>query len=247
MIVLAVVAALLAAILLMPVKIFAVYRGSLRVWVKVLFLRFDIIPKKEKPKERPVKKEKPVKTEEPPERPPAPPEPPKKEPAKPPKPEKEKPDKKQTEKKREKPPKQKKPEEPAPVEEAGETAGFVDKFLHYYDMACELIGPFKKALRRLLKLNLLKADIRVGVQDAADTAVYTGMLWAVAGNLLGLLTQFVTVERPEISIAPAYNETVLEAGGECIIRTNPANIIGAVVIAALGWLRYKRKSKKQEE
>ncbi len=242
MIVLAVVAVLLAAILLAPIRVFAVYRGSLSVWVKVLFLRYDVLPKRKKLE----KAEKPL--ENPPENPP---EPPKKEPVKPPEPPKPRPEKMKPEKE---PPRQKKDlseppkTEPSPeVKDVEETTGFVDKFLHYYEMANELFGPFKRALRRLLKLRLLKADVWVGVQDAADTAVYTGMLWAVAGNLLGLLTQFVTVERPEINIAPAYNQTVLKAEGECIIRTNPANIIGAAAIAALGWLRYKKQIRRNKK
>lgn len=243
LIVIAVIAAVIAAILLIPIKIYADFHGRLRLWVKVLFLRFDIIPKKEsgaetppdKPPEKP-KEEAPPKEEKSEEKP-------KEEKPKNEKPESEKP-------KEQKPPEKSSPEgtaAEAEVEEAEETGGFIDRFLHYYSMAREFLDPFRRALRRLLKIDVLNVDVRVGTKDAAATAVYTGMLWGVAGNLLGLVSRFVTVKKPLVNIAPAYNETVLTAEGSCIIRTNPANIIGAAAIAALAYLKYKCKNRRNKK
>ncbi len=258
MIVLAVIAAVIVAILLIPIKIFAVFRGSLKLWVKVLFLRIDILPKKEKAVEavKPDTKNKlreeyaapePARPSEPPERKEQPREPERTHvPGGPDKEENKKLEREKERKKaKKKPPEPKKAPAPAAeAEEAEETAGFVDKSMRIYETVSELFGPFQRAIKRLLKVSELNVDVRVGTMDAADTAVYAGMLWAVAGNLLGLASRFVRVQKPNIRITPAYNETVLAGEGDCIICTNLGNIIGAAAIAAVAWLRYKSKSKK---
>lgn len=236
MVVLAVVAAFIAAILLIPIKIFADWHGSFRLWIKVMFLRFDVLPKKKKTPEPPPEKPSPPVT--PPKQPAPQPERPLKTPTKTePKPEKPK-DESQIKK-------NKGSEPSADTQKAAEPSGFVDKFLGYYDMASKLFDPFRRALRKLIKIEELNVSVRVGTQDAANTAIYTGMLWGAVGGMLGLVTRFMTVEKQDIAVTPAYNETVLAAAGGCIIRTNPANIIGAVAIAAIAWLRYKCKIKKQ--
>ncbi|MGN1097590.1 MAG: hypothetical protein ACI4SS_01690, partial [Clostridia bacterium] len=59
MIVLAVVLAVIATLLFIPIRIYVSYHATLRLWVRVLFLRFDIIPRRKKKKEKPEKTEKP--------------------------------------------------------------------------------------------------------------------------------------------------------------------------------------------
>lgn len=237
MIALAVAAAAVLALLLIPVRICVSYRGSFSLRVKVLFLRFDLYPlKKKKPEAEPKENTKEEFEQEPKEEPKeenraAPSEPNPKEPP-PPKAEEIKPP----------PPKAEEGPEPKPEEK-----GVIDKFLEYYEKFAELFTPFKRILRKLLRLEFIGAKVRVGTRDADRTAVYTGMLWGVAYNILGLLARFVTIERHSIEIEPAYNTTALSAEGECIIRLNLANIISAAAIAAAAYLRFRKKNKKQEE
>lgn len=242
MIVLAVIVAVIAALVLIPIKLVVSFHGRLELCVRVLFLRFTIFPRRkepeapepEMPKESPKEKvgEKP---KEPPKEPPAKPkEKPKKEP------------KKEPEKKPEKPPK---PEKPAEAEEeiAEEEEGFIDRFLRYYSTIAEFLDPVRRALRRIVIIDELNVAVRVGTLDAADTAVYTGMTWAMAGNLIGLVARFVTIKKRNINVEPAYNESVLAAEGDCIIHTSIANIIGAAAIVAYAYLKFKIKNRRNKK
>ena len=251
MIVLAVIVAVIAALLFIPIKIVISFRGTLALWVKVLFLRFKLMPRRKKPEKVPEKPKE------------APPEKPKEEPVE--RPEKPKESTEEKPKERPAPKPEKKPEKSAEAEQsktaeseqsktaeadeetAEEELGFVDRFLHYYNIAAQFLDPFRRALRRIIRIDELNVNVRVGTPDAADTAVYTGMTWAIAGNLLGLVARFVTIKKRNITVSPAFNESVLSAEGDCIIHTNIANIIGAAAIAAFAYLKYRiinRRNKK---
>ena len=247
MIVLAVIIAVIAALLFIPIKIVISFHGRLELWMRVLFLRFKIIPRKKKAAHEPEKKTG-EKAEDIPEKiPEEPPEKPKKNAAEKPKEPSEKP-KRETKRESEKPAAPEQMETAEDDEEtAEEEAGFIDRFLHYYSIAAEFLDPFRRALRRIVRVDKLNAMIRVGTTDAADTAVYTGMTWAVAGNLLGLVTRFVTIVRPNITVEPAYNESVLSAEGDCIIHTNIANIIGAAAIVAFAYLKFRIKNRRNKK
>ena len=247
MIVLAVIIAVIAALLFIPIKIVISFRGRLELWIRVLFLRIKIIPRKKKQDEKPE-----IMAEENPEPVQVAEEKPKEEPA-------EKPKEKPDEKPKQKPEKTAEAEQSetsgsdqsttaeADEETAEEEMGFVDRFLHYYSIAAQFLDPFRRALRRVIRIDELSVAVRVGTLDAADTAVYTGMTWAMAGNLLGLVARFVTIKKRNITVDPAYNEQVLSAEGDCIIHTNIANIIGAAAIVAFAYLKYRiinRRKKK---
>lgn len=244
MVVFAVIAAVLIAVSLIPIRICADFRGSLQLWVKVLFLRFDIIPSKKKksagtpgapPKDRPEKpREAPAGLKE---------ENNKSETEKAPEEKTDKPEKDKLKKKREEKPKK---DSSAPAEEK-ETESFVDKFLRYYSMVRELFEPFRRAMRRLVHVDSLSVTVRAGTQDAAMTAIYTGMLWGIAANIIGLTARFVTLNSPSVNIVPAYNETVLSVEGGCIIRLSLANIIGAALIAGIAYLKYVIKSRRNKK
>lgn len=76
-----------------------------------------------------------------------------------------------------------------------------------------------RRLRRWLRSALKKVectrwrlDFRVGTGDAAETAVLTGLLWAVAGCASGVAGQFVTLATsPQSRIEPNYNEPEFNA------------------------------------
>jgi hypothetical protein len=49
---------------------------------------------------------------------------------------------------------------------------------------------------------------QVGVGDAPETALATGMIWGLKSTLLGFLARFIELAvRPEIYVTPRYNET----------------------------------------
>ncbi|NHN28769.1 DUF2953 domain-containing protein [Paenibacillus agricola] len=49
---------------------------------------------------------------------------------------------------------------------------------------------------------------QVGIGDAPETALATGMIWGLKSTMLGFLTRFIKLDvRPEIQVLPRYNES----------------------------------------
>ncbi len=135
----------------------------------------------------------------------------------------------------------------AEAEESAKKESFPEKAARVLSLIEEMLGPLRRAVRRLVRVESIALQVTVGSEDAANTAVYTGMLWGVVCNLVSLLDRIAAVEKQELNVLPSYNEPVLKAEGSCILRTTLANIIGAAAIMGIAFVRYKIKNKKQEE
>jgi hypothetical protein len=70
---------------------------------------------------------------------------------------------------------------------------------------------FKRWVRQFLKkveCTRWRLDFRVGTGDAAETAVLTGLLWALSGCASGVAGQLVTLKTsPKGQVAPNYSTT----------------------------------------
>jgi hypothetical protein len=67
-----------------------------------------------------------------------------------------------------------------------------------------------------VKCTELRWDTRLGIGDAAETALATGMLWAVKSTLFGYIFQYVHLEtKPKISIQPRYNHPEFSTEFSC--------------------------------
>ncbi|NOU97605.1 DUF2953 domain-containing protein [Paenibacillus sp. LMG 31456] len=59
----------------------------------------------------------------------------------------------------------------------------------------------------------------VGVGDAAETALTTGMVWGLKTSLLGFLFRFIKLDtRPEIMVIPQFNEVKFSTEVLCLAR-----------------------------
>ncbi|MEX2462135.1 MAG: DUF2953 domain-containing protein [Paenibacillaceae bacterium] len=57
-----------------------------------------------------------------------------------------------------------------------------------------------------VKCSEFRWDTRLGIGDAAETALATGMLWAVKSTAFGYIFQYVHLQaKPKLSIQPQYN------------------------------------------
>lgn len=71
---------------------------------------------------------------------------------------------------------------------------------------------------------------RVGVGDAASTAMVTGLFWGVKTTLIGVITRYITLRTtPRINVVPAYYSTEVDTRFLCIFRYRIGNSIIAVV------------------
>ncbi|MEW9671057.1 DUF2953 domain-containing protein [Ammoniphilus sp. 3BR4] len=71
---------------------------------------------------------------------------------------------------------------------------------------------------------------RVGVGDAASTAMVTGLFWGVKTTLVGAITRYIALRTtPRINVVPAYYTTEMDTRFLCIFRYRIGNSIIAVV------------------
>jgi hypothetical protein len=105
------------------------------------------------------------------------------------------------------------------------------------------VKEFTEWLRHMLthvKCSEFRWDTRLGFGDAAETALATGMLWAVKSTLFGYIFQYVHLEtRPKLSIQPQYNHPELSTEFSCQANIRIGFICYSLLI--LVWRMMKSK------
>ncbi|MCD8049570.1 MAG: DUF2953 domain-containing protein [Clostridia bacterium] len=114
------------------------------------------------------------------------------------------------------------------------------------DFILELLGDFRRFVRKKIALEDFELTIEIGTSDAAATAIGTGALWGLSYNLLALLDKLVEVKEPKIDIKPSYNELTFSIAAQGIIVTRAAYIIAVAAVFAVKYLRYRHKNKMQK-
>jgi hypothetical protein len=89
--------------------------------------------------------------------------------------------------------------------------GTIRRKLKAYRTIVQSTRQFKRWVRQFLKkveCTRWRLDFRVGTGDAAETAVVTGLLWAVSGCASGVAGQLVTLKTsPHGYVTPNYSKT----------------------------------------
>jgi hypothetical protein len=89
--------------------------------------------------------------------------------------------------------------------------GTISRKLKDYRTIVQSTRQFKRWVRQFLKkveCTRWRLDFRVGTGDAAETAVVTGLLWAVSGCASGVAGQLVTLKTsPHGYVTPNYSTT----------------------------------------
>jgi hypothetical protein len=67
--------------------------------------------------------------------------------------------------------------------------------------------PYIQKFLQKCKIYQLKWDTIVGLSDASNTGIVTGLLWALKGNIIGYFSHYSQLEaHPEITITPNFHE-----------------------------------------
>ncbi len=240
MIILAVAAAIIFLLLVLPIRIFVRCSGvRSEVWGKVGFFKFSIYPRPKKPASGEPAPDKTASSGI------------DKEAAQSPPFEAPKPQESETEAKTESKkntPKEKPPEKSEKPSQAGEndnTPGTIERLTEYLKKAQEFLGPLRKALRMLIKAERVEATVTIGAEEADKTAIYAGMLWGLGYSVIALIDGLIKVENHSYNVIPSYDRPVIEAEAFCILRSNLANIIGAAAIIGIAFLKYKHKKNRR--
>lgn len=85
-----------------------------------------------------------------------------------------------------------------------------------------------------------KWDTRVGVGDAAETAITTGMIWSLKSSLLGFLFRFIKLDtKPQIQVTPQYNQKHFSMELSCVCKIRVAMALVSAIMLLLRIIKIK--------
>jgi len=106
-------------------------------------------------------------------------------------------------------------------------------------------GKFYKCLKNYNIANL-SVDAHIGLDDAAVTAVSTGVLHSVISYAYSFLANLINVQRVEFKVSPDFSSTRFDFEFECIIEAKIVNIITDVLHVWVDFTREKIKNSERE-
>jgi hypothetical protein len=97
----------------------------------------------------------------------------------------------------------------------------------------------KDSLSRV-RCTQLRWETRVGIGDAPETAMTTGLLWGVKSSLLGFLFSSMQIEtKPKVLVEPQYNQMQFSTEFACIVKIRVGHAMVAGLLLLFRILRVK--------
>ncbi|MFA9558746.1 DUF2953 domain-containing protein [Evansella sp. AB-rgal1] len=119
---------------------------------------------------------------------------------------------------------------------------FLDDIRHFERFLKHVVG-FHKIVRKFMKkvsVNDFYWETHMGVGDAALTGSLSGALWAIKGNVLGVIANYMNLKTsPNIAINPQFQQMMLKTSFTCIISFR----IGQAILAGIKVLRHWKKGR----
>lgn len=113
------------------------------------------------------------------------------------------------------------------------TATEVLNSLKNYREILEHVIHLNKIMRRFCKKVAIKQfewHSVIGVGDAAHTGTASGILWAVKGSIIGLLSHYLSMKTiPKITVQPRFQQIITQTNLSCMIQFR----IGHAIVAGL--------------
>lgn len=101
-------------------------------------------------------------------------------------------------------------------------------------------SKFKPTLRTTLKL-------RYGLNDAAVTGIFSGILYTLSPVLYRCFTILFKVKEYDFKVLPEYNDVLLDAEIDCIIFINIAKITYMVFLVLKSYKLIKKSKQKCQQ
>lgn len=84
---------------------------------------------------------------------------------------------------------------------------------------------FFKKLAAFIHIKQMKWHTHIGRDDAMDTALLTGSLWALKGSLLGIITGFFPVHKVDLQVYPVFSQNVFSSQFHCTLQARIASLL----------------------
>jgi hypothetical protein len=99
-----------------------------------------------------------------------------------------------------------------------------------------------------VKCTEFRWDTRLGVGDAPETAVATGMLWALKSSIIGFVFHYVVLDtKPKVTIQPEYNDMAFSTKLSCHAKIRLGHIFLSVIRFAVRILTSKGSLKSWQK
>ncbi|MGV3488669.1 MAG: DUF2953 domain-containing protein [Tuberibacillus sp.] len=101
--------------------------------------------------------------------------------------------------------------------------------LFSFGSAMKKDSELPKELFSLFRISHIKWATTIGMDDASITAMAVGVLWAIKGNIMGRLIDWLPkMERPTVDVRPAYQYFVFHTHLSCMITFRLGKTILAI-------------------
>lgn len=147
-------------------------------------------------------------------------------------------------------PKDQKNDESYCEEESHSQKGFVQKIKDYYNKFVKIKYVWhksKKKIRKTILCERLVLNLSFGLDDAAQTGIATGAVWAGVYNVISFLSNFASLREPEIKINPVFDDECVEFDGQCIIAFRIVNIISTLITVGINYYFVNKKLTEKEK
>jgi hypothetical protein len=111
----------------------------------------------------------------------------------------------------------------------------------FYKTARYVKRAFYKFIRKTIIIKYLAWQSALGLENAMDTSLGTGFLWAAQSNAVSILSAFFTLSEIKMDIKPVYGEAVLYSRIKCILKVRLVHIILINIIWKKGFLPFTKQ------
>lgn len=122
----------------------------------------------------------------------------------------------------------------------------IEKINFYINLLKKILEDVKKIFRyfkRKIKASKFFLSITFGLEDAAETGIATGMLWAFIGFVYPLVDTVFDIDNPEISVNPKFNCECFNMEYKGIYKLKIIHIIYIALCAIKIILKLKKEIK----
>ncbi|HEU5141382.1 MAG TPA: DUF2953 domain-containing protein [Bacillales bacterium] len=112
------------------------------------------------------------------------------------------------------------------------------------------IEGFHRIIKRFLgrvEVNRFEWRTRMGLGDAAWTGMAIGAIWAIKGNVIGLITHYMRlIKEPDLSVDPVWQADLSKTDLSCMISFRIGHAMRAGLQIVKYWKGREQKSQKEK-
>ncbi len=98
----------------------------------------------------------------------------------------------------------------------------------------------KRCVKRKIHVTTLDLSVTLGLGDAAETGIMTGVLWGGIYGVFGFLDSLFTVHSHEFKVTPVFEDEGLEVAFHSTVQARVVNIL---ILAFIVWRNYLKTGK----